>query len=153
MRASHSVRNPVVGSHFVDEYSLKPVLSGDVFDDKETDIAAIYECLDDQLDEDVLSPDSTTSVLETIKEEQATDDDATSKLKSPRSTLPIKTRRRNASVESPSSSVSTSKTRKRKVATNKLVVKIRNKREKLQASSDDDQSDHEIKSEPEELSN
>ena len=54
VRLAHSVKNPGLGSHIVDEYSAAPVLPSDLYDEDEPDLATIYECLDEQIDFDVL---------------------------------------------------------------------------------------------------
>ena len=62
VRLAHSVKNPAIGSHIVDEYSATPVLPSDIYDEHEPDLATIYECLDEQIDFDVLrsTNDNTT---------------------------------------------------------------------------------------------
>ena len=54
VRLAHSVKNPALGSHIVDEYAAAPVLPADIYDENELDLATIYECLDEQIDFDVL---------------------------------------------------------------------------------------------------
>ena len=54
VRLAHSVKNPAIGSHIVDEYSAAPVLPSDIYDEHEPDLATIYECLDEQIDFDIL---------------------------------------------------------------------------------------------------
>ena len=54
IREAHSVKNPVFGNHFSDEYNTKHTLGDDMFDNKKIDLAHIYEGLDIQIDNDVL---------------------------------------------------------------------------------------------------
>ena len=62
VRLAHSVKNPAIGNHIMDEYSSAPVLPRDIYDEDEPDLASIYECLDEQIDFDVLrsTNDNTT---------------------------------------------------------------------------------------------
>ena len=54
VRQAHSVKNPALGSHIMDEYSSSPVIPREMYDQDEPDLASIYECLDEQIDFDVL---------------------------------------------------------------------------------------------------
>lgn len=148
MREAHSVRNPSVGNHFSDEYAVKPAIDNKLFDESEPDIAAIYSVLDEQIDEDVLKSD-----LDTIKEETPDPSFTPTTTKLPRSSLPTKARKTSISSPTGASRPGTSPTkRKRKVSSDKLVVKIRNKKEKIGAADEEEDADdheHEIKSEPE----
>ena len=51
---THSVKNPVFGNLFSDEYNTKHTLGDDMFNDKEIDLAHIYEGPGIQIDNDVL---------------------------------------------------------------------------------------------------
>ena len=147
IRQAHSVKNPVLGTHFADEYSLKPAIDKNLFDEKEIELASIYECLDEQIDFDVLRSNNNKviSELSSIKEEgdlfmQDMDPEYT-----PPGTNGSKT---GTSSKSSSDSKTTSPGRKRTRTKSgeKLVVKIRSKREKrtvstVQQESEDDQTD------------
>ena len=54
IREAHSVKDFVFGNHFSDAHNSKHMLGDDMFDDKEIDLAHIYEGLDIQIDNDVL---------------------------------------------------------------------------------------------------
>ena len=54
IREAHSVKNPVFGNHFIDEYNAHPSLEKEIFDTNEIDVAQIYEGLDIHIDNDVL---------------------------------------------------------------------------------------------------
>jgi len=54
VRDAHSVKNPMFGNHFTDEYNTNPSLDKKLFDTNEIDFAHIYEGLDIQIDNDVL---------------------------------------------------------------------------------------------------
>jgi len=55
IRNAHSVKNPCFGTHFKDEYNENPSIHEGVYDSEEIDLAQIYEGLDVQIDNDVLS--------------------------------------------------------------------------------------------------
>ena len=54
MRQAHSVKNPGLGVHITDEYAETVAIDSSLLDREEPDLAAIYECLDEQIDFDVL---------------------------------------------------------------------------------------------------
>ena len=152
MRQAHSVKNPIMGSHFSDADQAGP----EDTEEEEKDLAAIYDCLDQQIDFDVLNdkagwkPESG----DVIKEEDPLEEDA----ESPPSVM--ESSGKVSKTKASSSSISSGRpSRKRKqTPTNsaeKLVVKIQSKREKRKAmkkaetvSSVASESDTDIKDEP-----
>ena len=54
VRQAHSVKNPGLGVHITDEYAETVAIDSSLLDREEPDLAAIYECLDEQIDFDVL---------------------------------------------------------------------------------------------------
>lgn len=149
VRQAHSVKNPTFATHFTNEYSLKPVLSE--INEKEPNLESIYECLDEQLDKDVLGDKHQKKhVLINRKNVQDffNELDSIKKEVGESNPPPPTMKTRSASVrKSPI---------KRKRPSDKLIVKIRNKREKMnkdpedpdyEVEEDEDDEDHEIKKE------
>ena len=130
VRQAHSVKNPIMGSHFSDE--CEDHAGQENTDEEEKDLAAIYDCLDQQIDFDVLNDGGRWQPEgEVIKEEDTPEEDA----EKPPSVVESSG---IVSKTKPSSSSSSSRpSRKRKrTRTNsaeKLVVKIQSKREKRKA--------------------
>ena len=132
MTQAHSVKNPIMGSHFSDEPTDQA--GPEDTEEQEKDLAAIYDCLDQQIDFDVLNdkagwrPDSGDA----IKEEDPPEED-------PESPPAVMESSGKVSKTKPSSSsISAGRpSRKRKRtqtnSTEKLVVKIQSKREKRKA--------------------
>ena len=141
VREAHSVKNPIMGSHFSDE------LGDDGGDENEKDLAAIYDSLDQQIDHDVLNdndewtpgPDTTNDVFDVIKEEEP-EEVSTSEVEV--SSGPSK--RKPSSVSKPP------RKRKRVQSGEKLVVKIQSRSEKRKAKevAESDGTDTEVKDEP-----
>ena len=139
IRQAHSVKNPSLGTHFSDEYSTKPAITKQLFDAKEADLASIYDCLDDLIDKDVLGDVERKKAggtvfldhkniqdyfleLDSIKEE--TNENV---VQSPRKTRAT-TAKKSLSKTPPNPG-------KRKRTSERLIVKIRNKKERLSALS------------------
>ena len=134
IRQAHSVKNPVLGTHFADEYSIKPAIDKNLFDEKEIELASIYECLDEQIDFDVLRSNNNKVITElsSIKEEG----DLFMQDMDPEYTPPGNSSVGNSTKTSDDSkTISPGKKRKRINSNEKLVVKIRNKREKRSVST------------------
>ena len=135
VRQAHSVKNPVMGSHFSDDLEEA--------DEDEMDLAAIYDSLDHQIDLDVLNEredikaDKEPENL--IKEEPEQESD--SYIGSPED---------DNSSEVSNTKSSSSRKRKPTNSGEKLVVKIQNKRQKCQAKTnlEAEEADVEIKDEP-----
>ena len=133
VRQAHSVKNPVMGSHFSD----------DLDDEDEMDLAAIYDSLDHQIDLDVLNErvdinaDKEPEDLIKVEPEQESD----SYIGSPED---------DNSSEVSNTKSSSSRKRKPINSGEKLVVKIQNKRQKCQAKTnlEAEEADVEIKDEP-----
>ena len=146
MRQAHSVKNPIMGSHFSDE--CEDHAGQENTDEEEKDLAAIYDCLDQQIDFDVLNDGGRWQPEgEVIKEEDTPEEDA----EKPPSVVESSGK---VSKTKPSSSSRPSRKRKR-TRTNsaeKLVVKIQSKREKRKAIKKAETaatvSEAEIKDEP-----
>ena len=64
VRQAHSVKNPGLGVHITDEYAETVAIDSSLLDREEPDLAAIYECLDEQIDFDVLRSTSDSGVAE-----------------------------------------------------------------------------------------
>ena len=141
VREAHSVKNPIMGSHFSDE------LGDDGGDENEKDLAAIYDSLDQQIDHDVLNdndewtpgPDTTGDVFDVIKEEEP-EEVSTSEVEV--SSGPSKRK--------PSSVSKAPRKRKRLQSGEKLVVKIQSRSEKRKAKevAESEGTDTEVKDEP-----
>ena len=133
VRQAHSVKNPIMGSHFSDDPADQA--GQEDTEEQEKDLAAIYDCLDQQIDFDVLNdkarwrPESGDMIKE---EEEPMEEDA----ESPPSEM--ETSEKGSQPKPSGSSISSGRpSRKRKrTQTNsaeKLVVKIQSKREKRKA--------------------
>ena len=154
MRQAHSVKNPIMGSHFSDECEDRA--GQENTDENEKDLAAIYDCLDQQIDFDVLNDNAKWKPEsgDVIKEEDPLDleEDAES---------PPSVMESSGEVSKPKASSSTissgrpSRKRKRTPTkpAEKLVVKIQSKRMKRKAMKKAETastvvSDPDIKDEP-----
>ena len=67
IRQAHSVKNPTLGTHFIDGYNKNPSLDESIFDSEEIDLAQIYEGLDVQIDNDVLGQPAAQQLKVKIK--------------------------------------------------------------------------------------
>ena len=131
VRQAHSVKNPIMGSHFSDECEVHA--GHENTDEREKDLAAIYDCLDQQIDFDVLNVNGSwkPEAGDVIKEEEPVEKDA----EKPLSLMESSGKVSKTKLTSSNSNGRSSRKRKR-IRTNsaeKLVVKIQSKREKRKA--------------------
>ena len=146
VRQAHSVKNPIMGSHFSNECADNA--GHEDTDEQEKDLAAIYDCLDQQIDFDVLNDNAKTPESgDVIKEEDPLEEDA----ESPPSVM--ESSGEVSKPEASSSSTSSGRpSRKRKrpqtKSPEKLVVKIQSKRMKRKAMKTAETASTEVVSDP-----
>ena len=129
VRQAHSVKNPVMGSHFSDDCADQA--GQEDSEDQEKDLAAIYDCLDQQIDVDVLNesarwkPEAGDVIKEEdLGEEEEEEEDAEK---------PPSVMESSGKVSKPSSRPSGKRKRAQTDTGEKLVVKIQSKRQKRKA--------------------